>query len=151
MDRTLYGKEVKTMKVNYRNNSHKNILIVDDDHISSAALANYLYHVGFNVEFAKDGIEALIKLKLNPRRYSVVLLDIIMPRLDGLKVLDLFKSSSVLCNIPVIMLTKVDEMKNIIHAVNIGAFEYLIKPVEIESLLKLVNRALETVNEEECV
>jgi DNA-binding response OmpR family regulator len=103
----------------------RTILIAEDD-----ALLQKMYRMkfiveGYNVQTAGDGRAALEKLKDFPP--DVVLLDILMPRLDGMQVLSQMKHDEILKGIPVIMLTNQSSIDKVQEAVSIGADGYLIK------------------------
>jgi len=123
-------------------NTLKKILVVDDEPISLKLLIDHLEEAGFQIEQANDGQEALTKLQKHPNNFSVIVLDRIMPYMGGMELLNIIKQTDQLCNIPIIMLTGLDEKEDIIDAVKAGVFDYLTKPVEKELLLKMVHRAL---------
>jgi len=83
----------------------KLILIVEDDFVLRSAVAELLTAEGYDVECAADGLEALIRLDSSPRKPSVILLDITMPRMDGVRFRDLQKSLPGIAGIPVIAVT----------------------------------------------
>ncbi len=111
------------------------VLVIDDDPIVSELMQRVLGKEGFRVECAADG-EAGLRLahELQP---DVITLDVMMPGLDGWDVLNMLKHDQDLANIPVIMLTIVDQ-KNLGFA--LGAADYLTKPIEREQLLKVINK-----------
>lgn len=103
----------------------KKILIVDDEELVIKALTEKLEAEGFAVESAKDGEEAL--LKVSQTHPDLILLDIIMPKLDGISVLKKLKIADATKNIPVIILTNLYEDKKVVQELEAGATEYLIK------------------------
>ncbi len=124
-------------------NSVKNkILLVDDDEIGLQALGEDLNEGNIPYDIAHNGQTALKKLKANPDQYGVVVLDWIMPDLDGFEVLTEIKRSKALKDIPVIMLTCIDKTEDILDAVKAGIFDYLIKPADKTTLLELITVAL---------
>jgi DNA-binding response OmpR family regulator len=103
----------------------KTILLVEDDSFVSDIYSMKLNAEGFNVVLARNGMEALKKLEeVVP---DLILLDIIMPYVSGLEVLQKIKSKENLKKIPVILLTNVSEKEKIEEALGIGANDYLIK------------------------
>jgi CheY-like chemotaxis protein len=90
-----------------------------------------------NVDVVNDGVEALEYLRMqgrfrdrDPGHPAVILLDIKMPRMDGIEVLSDIKSDSVLKAIPIVMLTSSREEKDLIQSYNMGANAYVVKPVD---------------------
>lgn len=113
----------------------KKILIVEDDKPLSHALMLKLGHEGFNVEAAYDGEEALEKL--NTQKYDLVILDLVMPRIDGFGVLAQLKARGDATHI--IVLSNLSQLEDMNKAKELGATEYLIKSET--SLLEIVNTA----------
>ena len=105
------------------------VLVVDDDPAARDLLKRFLNKEGFHVECAANGPEALAFVKHT--RPTVITLDVMMPGMDGWAVLSRLKEDPTVANIPVIMLTIVDD-KHFGHA--LGATEYLTKPVDREQL-----------------
>ena len=113
----------------------KKILVVDDDSFSSALLSRQLQTEGHEkIECATDGSEALRLLEAHAD-YDLVLLDIIMPGMSGIEVLQKIKSDQRLRNIPVIMLSGVEDMDVITESLQHGADDYIAKPFN-QSLLR---------------
>jgi CheY-like chemotaxis protein len=83
----------------------KLILVVEDDFVLRTAIAELLTSEGYDVECAADGLEALIRLDSSTRKPSMILLDIAMPRMDGVRFRDLQKSRRGVANIPVVAIT----------------------------------------------
>jgi signal transduction histidine kinase/DNA-binding response OmpR family regulator len=111
------------------------VLIVDDDPTVHDVLTSALVRKGYRVMHARDGAEALDVMRKTPP--DVVTLDVMMPNVDGWTVLGRMKSDPSLAQIPVIMLTIVDD-RNLGYS--LGASEYMTKPVDRERLLALVHR-----------
>src|SRR5215207_4182278 len=88
------------------------ILIVDDDRINRTLLTRGVEQAGHLVRAAENGWDALALLRERP--YDVVLLDIVMPELDGVSVLDQIKSDPRLQHVPVIMISAVDEIDSVV-------------------------------------
>jgi CheY-like chemotaxis protein len=111
------------------------VLVVDDDPSARDLLKRFLNKEGFHVECAANGPEAINAAKsIRPR---VITLDVMMPGMDGWAVLTKLKDDPLVADIPVIMLTIVDD-KHFGHA--LGATEYLTKPVDRERLSALVHK-----------
>ena len=102
------------------------ILVVDDNRMNRLKLALSLEQQGHKVSSAEDGEQALTMLAASP--YDAVLLDIVMPGLDGFQVLERIKSDNALRDVPVIVISAVDEMDNAVRCIEIGAEDYLPKP-----------------------
>ncbi len=103
----------------------KNILLVDDDAFMNDIYQTKLGQEGFNVVVAENGAVALKKLEKNIP--NLVLLDIVMPYMDGIEVLKKLKENEKWKNIPVILLTNLSEKGKVEEGVNMGANDYLIK------------------------
>lgn len=101
------------------------ILLVEDDAILSRVIEEELESAGYKISKAKDG-EAAIDL-INSKRPDLVLLDILMPKMNGMEVLEHIKESSTTKNIPVIMLTVLSADDDIKRALKLGAVDYIVK------------------------
>jgi DNA-binding NtrC family response regulator len=115
------------------------ILIVDDEEIVIRSCLRILAGDEFQVESVQDGREALKKIEENP--YDVVILDIMMPNIDGLEVLRRVKETHP--NVDVIMITGLSQVDTAVQAMKLGAFDYISKPFEPDELKLVVFRALE--------
>jgi DNA-binding NtrC family response regulator len=115
------------------------ILIVDDEEIVIKSCLRILAGDEFQVESVQDGREALKKIEENP--YDVVILDIMMPNIDGLEVLRRVKETHP--NVDVIMITGLSQVDTAVQAMKLGAFDYISKPFEPDELKLVVFRALE--------
>ena len=103
----------------------RSVLVVDDDRATREMLDRFLQREGFLVQHAAGGREGLeMARRLKPR---VILLDVMMPQMDGWAVLSALKSDPALADIPVVMVSFVNEQS---LACSLGASEYLIKPIE---------------------
>jgi adenylate cyclase len=117
------------------------ILIVDDHRENRDLLRQRLDREGFATEVAVDGLEALDRLEKT--RIDLVLLDVLMPGMDGIEVLRRIKTSDSLKVIPVIMLSSLDEIKRVVQCIEGGAEDYLSKPFNPVLLRARINVALE--------
>jgi signal transduction histidine kinase/DNA-binding response OmpR family regulator len=111
------------------------VLVVDDDPSARDLLKRFLNREGFHVECAANGMEALTQAKLV--RPTVITLDVMMPGIDGWAVLSKLKDDLATAEIPVVMLTIVDD-KHFGHA--LGATEYLTKPVDRDRLATVIRK-----------
>jgi serine phosphatase RsbU (regulator of sigma subunit) len=102
------------------------ILVVDDSEPNRDLLSRRLKRQGHSVETASNGREALEKVAAGD--FDVVLLDVMMPEMNGYQVLERLKSDRALRHIPVIMITAIDEMESIIRCIDMGAEDHLPKP-----------------------
>jgi len=110
------------------------ILIVDDDHLVRKLLDHKLTSSGYTVTQAEDGAVALDlinKVKSNQTKFDLVLLDISMPGMDGLKVLSLIRKIYSVGELPVIMATAMDDSSLMVWAMRLGANDYLTKPFDM--------------------
>ena len=118
----------------------KKILIVDDDRTTVHVLQSLLNSAGYSTRVAMDGVEGLKLLKAEP--FDLLLLDVWMPRMDGLAVLAKLRSRRQKPR--VVVMTSDDTPETLLRAVREQAFKYVQKPVESEALLSTVHDALET-------
>jgi CheY-like chemotaxis protein len=122
------------------------ILIVDDNAENRDLLARFLKRHGHQATEVASGAEALERLVNAPQDapYEVVLLDMLMPKLDGFQVLEKIKADPRLQSIPVIIVSALDEIPGVARCLEIGAEDYLFKPVDPALLGARVASALET-------
>ncbi len=112
----------------------KTVLVVEDDRMAADILTVYLKNAGYNVVVAVDGEDALKKAKeCSP---FLITLDIMLPRIDGWGVLSELKNSPHTANVPVVIISIVDNKE---LGYSLGAAEYLIKPVDRSKLINIVN------------
>src|SRR5919202_1580738 len=104
------------------------VLVVDDDAINRMLLARTLEHDGHCVRVAENGRRALEMLRA--RQFDVVLLDVLMPELDGCEVLEQIEGDEALRHIPVIMVSAIDEIDTVVRCIETGAWDYLQKPFD---------------------
>jgi adenylate cyclase len=116
------------------------VLVVDDDRINRMLLTRSLEADGHTVATAGNGREALDLL--HGELPDVILLDILMPVLDGFAVLDHVKGDARLHDIPVIMISAVDEMDSVVRCIEAGAEDYLPKPFNPTLLRARINAGL---------
>jgi adenylate cyclase len=104
------------------------VLVVDDDAINRALLAKSVEREGHHVATAENGRQALDMLRADP--FDVVLLDVLMPEMDGYAVLAEIQSDSGLRHLPVIMISALDEIDSVVRCIELGAEDYLPKPFD---------------------
>ena len=118
------------------------ILIVDDDHLDRQLLSAYLSSPSYALEFARDGVEAMTLLDREPVPYDVVLLDRIMPRMNGMEVLKRIKGDPRLRTLPVIMQTAAASPHEVLEGIRAGAYYYLSKPYSAQTILAVIGTAV---------
>jgi class 3 adenylate cyclase len=117
------------------------ILAVDDDDLNRDMLMRRLDKLGYEVSEAANGREALAKLK--DGAFDLVLLDILMPDLDGFQTLEFIKADPRLKHIPVIMLTALDDVDSTVRCIEAGAEDYVPKPFSPVILRARITASLE--------
>jgi sigma-B regulation protein RsbU (phosphoserine phosphatase) len=118
------------------------ILVVDDNDDNRYTLTLYLDLEGYsNVEIAHDGEEAITLLK--EKSYDLVLLDVMMPKVDGYQVLSWMKDAKLVDDLPVIMISALNEIDSIVRCIELGALDYLMKPFNPVLLKARVTSSLE--------
>jgi CheY-like chemotaxis protein len=118
------------------------LLVVDDNEDNRYTLSQQLNVQGYdNITIATNGHEALSVLRSKP--FDLVLLDIMMPDLNGYEVLQHIRSSPQLRNIPVIMISAIDELDSVVRCIELGAEDYLPKPFQPTLLRARVRASLE--------
>jgi class 3 adenylate cyclase len=117
------------------------VLIVDDNSINRYMLSKHVTQIGHAVETASNGREALQMVR--NKKFDLVLLDIEMPELDGNAVLEAMKADRNLRGIPVIMVSGEDTIDSVVHCIENGAEDYLVKPFNPVILNARVNACME--------
>ena len=117
------------------------ILITDDNRVNRLLLARGLEQQGHTVVFAEHGREALDLLRARP--FDLMLLDVLMPELDGYEVLADLKLDPHLRDIPVIMTSALDELDSVVKCIEMGAEDYLTKPINPVLLNARITASLE--------
>ncbi len=115
----------------------KKILVVDDDPMIRTLVKEILSAEGHEVDLAEDGALGIAHLEKEPRpiKYELLILDVIMPGMNGLDVLTRLKLHPDTQNIPVLMLTGEDKAEDIMNGYNVGADYYITKPFTRQQLL----------------
>jgi adenylate cyclase len=116
------------------------LLVVDDNEMNRDMLSRRLERQGYAVAVAADGGQALEMIEARP--FDVVLLDIMMPGISGLEVLKTLRQRYSVADLPVIMATAKDESRDIVAALNLGANDYVTKPLDFPVVLARVQTQL---------
>ena len=121
-------------------NTHKKILVVDDEELNLEFFEVMLSKLGFNVEKAGDGFEALEKVK----RFfpDLIILDVIMPRMSGWELLKTLKADPKYREIPIIMLSALNDVKEKVEGFELGIEDYITKPFNFSEVLARIRAAL---------
>ncbi|MDI6900411.1 MAG: response regulator [Anaerosomatales bacterium] len=124
------------------------VLVVEDTELLRRMYHDKLVQDGYVVGVAGDGIDALAKLRAE--KYDLVVLDLIMPRMGGLEVLETIKADPNLKSVPVLILTNLGEEGAIERALDLGALDYLIKnqakPADVAEKIRLTLDAFGTAD-----
>jgi two-component system, cell cycle response regulator len=116
------------------------ILVVDDDPINRMLLSRDLERQGHRVTTTEEGRQALAVLRAEP--FDVVLLDVLMPELDGYETLAQIERDEKLRHIPVIMISGLEDMESVVRCIEMGAADYLPKPFDPVLLRARINGCL---------
>ena len=116
------------------------ILVVDDGAMNRRVLTAALERQGHTTGQASDGREALVALREGA--YDVVLLDLVMPEMDGYATLEAIKADETLRHLPVIVISGVDELDSVVRCIEMGATDYLPKPFNAAVLHARVGASL---------
>jgi two-component system response regulator MprA len=116
------------------------ILVVDDERAVRESLRRALELEGYEIELASDGSEALLALQDEEPQPDAVILDVLMPGVDGLEVCRRLRALG--NRVPVLMLTARDEVENRVAGLDAGADDYVTKPFALEELLARVRALL---------
>lgn len=118
----------------------QSVLIVDDEPMTRDLLRLMLERAGFDISEAEDGIDALEKIKDNAP--DAVILDVMMPRMDGVTVCEILRREEATANLPVIMLSARTHMDAVEKGLRAGATRYLSKPVSRQDLIRNVHEVI---------
>lgn len=118
---------------------NEKILVVDDEPKLRKLVGDFLIKEGYEIEEAGDGEEALNKFLKNKEKYSLIILDVMMPKMDGWETLEGIRSES---NIPVVMLTAKGEEADEVKGFKTGANDYVQKPFSPRILIARINAIL---------
>ncbi len=118
------------------------VLVVDDNRITTKLLRRYLEANGYEASEAYDGIECLEKIA--QRLPDAIVLDVMMPRLDGYETVKKIREDENTCKVPVVIVTALNDIANQLKAIDAGSDDFLSKPIE-EKLLIAKVKLLSTV------
>jgi len=116
------------------------VLVVDDDPVTRSILSRTLEEKGHQVTTAEDGPQALELVR--SEAVDVILLDVLMPKMDGYQMLERLKADPKLRHIPVIMVTGLDDIGSAVRCIELGADDYLSKPIDPVLLGARINAGL---------
>jgi DNA-binding response OmpR family regulator len=119
----------------------QSVLIVDDEPMARTLLRLMLVRAGFNVSEAEDGYDALKKVRQS--QPDIVLLDVMMPGMDGFTVCETLRNEKDTASLPVIMLSAKTDLDSINKGLRVGATKYLTKPISPEELTRQVREVLD--------
>lgn len=119
----------------------QSVLVVDDEPMARTLLRLMLVRAGFNVSEAEDGFDALDKVRKT--RPDIILLDVMMPGMDGFSVCERLRNDTETASLPIIMLSAKTDLGSINKGLRVGATVYLTKPISPEELTRHVHDALD--------
>ena len=122
--------------------ANKRILLVEDDYFFAEIIQEVLTEAGFIIQHAEDGLAAWELLKDGDTDFSAILVDWLMPRMNGIELLLKIKDNPEFEHIPTIMVTSSSDSSNIQEGLDAGAYYYLTKPFEPKVLLSIVKGAV---------
>ncbi len=118
------------------------ILIVDDEPFNVEIIMEYLEDEGYALRTAEDGLDAWNQLEADPHAFDLILLDRMMPNMDGMEVLAKIKAHPVLLELPVLLQTALASKQDIAEGMKAGAYYYLTKPFEEDTLRSVISTAV---------
>ena len=119
----------------------RRILIVDDDELARLEMLNCVMRLGHDVIQARNGVEALNSLRA--QHCDLVLLDLLMPEIDGVEMLRRLRDDTDIAKTPVIVVSAVDESDQISKCYELGVVDHMAKPPDRVALEKSITKALE--------
>ena len=129
------------MNTNQANATHKgNVLIVDDTPANLAVLSDMLSEAGFRVLVATDGQSAIKQVQY--LKLDIILLDVMMPGIDGFETCNRLKSNLDTASIPIIFMTGLSELEGLLRGFEEGAIDYIVKPIRPPEVLARVEAQL---------
>ena len=135
----------ETPVLNTANLNGKRVLIVDDIEVNRTLLTQHVTSWGMQAGSCKNGIDALVELrtaKTNNIQYDLILMDFLMPGMNGQEVAAMISANAALGSPPIIMLSSCDQPKNGSELAQIGIMNYLVKPVRAKRLAKTIEATL---------
>src|SRR5580658_2865877 len=116
------------------------VLVVDDEELNRTLLRDPLEAAGYEIDEAENGLQALEKIAIRPP--DVILLDLMMPRMDGFEVCRRLKKDVRTAHIPVLIVTALSERQERLMGIEAGANDFLNKPIDIQDVILRVNNAI---------
>ena len=117
-------------------------LVVDDSAVNRRLLVRHLAQLDLETEEAENGVEALERLRAPGAAFDLVLLDVMMPELDGYETLAAMKGDETLRHLPVLIVSGVEELDSVVRCIELGATDYLTKPINPRILQARVGASL---------
>lgn len=130
----------KSMSTSHSQKTER-ILVVDDNRVNRMTLSKSLESLGYQVEVAENGRQALDMVGSDA--FDLMLLDILMPEMDGFEVLDNLQANGQLHELPVIVVSALDDMESVVRGIEMGAEDYLPKPFDATLLRARIGASLE--------
>jgi two-component system OmpR family response regulator len=122
----------------------RRILVVDDDEHIRKSLSTYLGMEEFAVDTAASGAEALSSARANPP--DLMVLDIMMPEMDGFEVVEALRAEPSTARVPIILLTARGQDSDILRGYQLGVSSYLTKPFNLDELVGIIREVFQTVD-----
>jgi response regulator RpfG family c-di-GMP phosphodiesterase len=113
------------------------ILIVDDDHKNLALVSRYVEHMGYEPIVSSSGFEAIETAKRE--KPDLILLDVMLPDLDGFEVLSIIKTDAEICDTPIVLITALNDDQNRIRSKELGAEDFITKPISFQEIRGRIN------------
>jgi DNA-binding NtrC family response regulator len=115
-------------------------MLVEDNKLNQRLMESSLRRFGFHIDLANNGLEAVELYQANPDKYCLIIMDIMMPVMDGLTALE--KIVAIPNHPEVVMITAHSTMESTVEAMKIGAFDYIVKPFDIDDIVTLTGKAV---------
>jgi two-component system cell cycle response regulator len=118
----------------------KTLLLVEDDDVAVKLILNYLKDKPYNIELATDGVDAIHRIEKGD--IDLILLDILLPGMDGFEVCQHLKETAQIQNIQIVMITCLKDTESKVRGIELGVDDFLIKPINREILIARINALL---------
>lgn len=115
--------------------SEAEVLLIEDQDDMAALTGVYLKRAGYSVQRAENGLKGLEALKERKTLPRIILLDVLMPVMDGYEFMDRLQGYDEYTHVPIIMLTSLNTAKDVMQAVRKGAVRYCTKPIDATNLI----------------
>ena len=129
------------LKLSVNNNGEVKVLIVDDDAINQQVLKNYLIEKQYFITQVLNGVDAIKEIGSN-KKYDLVLLDVMMPRMSGYEVCQKIRKKYLPSELPIIMVTAKNQVQDLVQGLSYGANDYLTKPFSKNEFLARIKTHL---------